>query len=47
MFFIDIESDDDCFNQTFGGWKIADSIGETVFLTEEEAEQALKGGAEE
>ena len=45
MFLIDMESDVECFNQTFGGWKIADSIGKTVFLIKEEAEQALKGGA--
>lgn len=49
MFCIDMESDDECFNQSFGGWQPADSIGKTVFLTREEAEEALekmKGGAE-
>ena len=43
MFLIDMESDDECFNQSFGGWKIAQSIGKTVFLTKEEAEKSLKG----
>ena len=43
MFFIDMESDNECFNQSFGGWKIEESIGVTVFLTQEEAEKALKG----
>ena len=47
MFFIDMESDDESFNQAFGGWKIGKSIGETVFLTREEAEQALKGAKNE
>lgn len=42
MFFIDMESDDESFNQAFGGWKIGKSIGETVFLSREEAEKALK-----
>ena len=42
MFLIDMESDDECFNQSFGGWKIAESIGKTVFLTREEAEKALE-----
>jgi hypothetical protein len=41
MFFIDMESDDESFNQAFGGWKIGESIGETVFLTREEAEKSL------
>lgn len=41
MFLIDMESDDECFNQAFGGWKTEQSIGETVFLTQEEAEKAL------
>lgn len=41
MFFIDMESDDESFNQAFGGWKIGKSIGETVFLTKEDAEKAL------
>lgn len=43
MFYIDMESDDESFNQSFGGWKVAQSIGKTVFLTREEAERALKG----
>ena len=43
MFFIDMQSDDECFNQSFGGWKIDQSIGETVFLTKEEAERKIKG----
>ena len=42
MFFIDMESDDESFNQSFGGWKIGDSIGKTVFLTREEAKKALE-----
>ena len=42
MFLIDLQSDDEEFNQLFGGWKIEKSIGETVFLTREEAERALK-----
>lgn len=42
MFLIDMESDDESFNQSFGGWKIKQSIGETVFLTKEEADQKLK-----
>ena len=46
MFLIDMESDDECFNQSFGGWKTDKSIGETVFLTREEAEAKMKGGAE-
>lgn len=41
MFLIDMESDDECFNQSFGGWKIDRSIGKTVFLTREEAEKIL------
>lgn len=41
MFLIDMESDNECFNQSFGGWKIGQSIGKTVFLTREEAEKAL------
>lgn len=41
MFLIDMESDNECFNQSFGGWKLGKSIGETVFLTKEEAEKAL------
>lgn len=41
MFFIDMNSDDESFNQAYGGWKIGESIGKTVFLTREEAEKAL------
>ena len=47
MFLINLESDDESFNQEFGGWKVGQSIGETVFLTREEAERALKGSAGE
>ena len=42
MFLIDLQSDDEEFNQSFGGWKIGKIIGETVFLTRKEAERALK-----
>lgn len=42
MFFIDMESDNECFNQSFGGWKTEQCIGKTVFLTREEAETALR-----
>ena len=42
MFFIDMESDDEYYNQAFGGWKVGDSIGKTVFLAREEAEKALE-----
>ena len=42
MFFIDMESDDEDYNQTYGGWKIGDGIGKTVFLTREAAEAALE-----
>lgn len=42
MFLIDLQSDDEEFNQSFGGWKIGKSIGKTVFLIREEAERALK-----
>lgn len=41
MFFIDMESDDEDYNQTYGEWKIGDEIGKTIFLTREEAEAAL------
>ena len=41
MFFIDMESDDEYFNQSFGGWKTEQSIGKTVFLSREDAEKAL------
>ena len=43
MFLIDMESDNECFNQSFGGWKTDKSIGTTVFITKEEAEKTLKG----
>lgn len=42
MFFIDMMSDDESFNQEFGGWKTEQSIGETIFLTQAEAEKKLK-----
>lgn len=42
MFFIDLESDDEEFEQQYGGWKLDKSIGDTVFLTKEEAEEKLK-----
>ena len=42
MFFIDLESDNECFNMSFGGWKTTRCIGKTVFLTKEEAEKALE-----
>lgn len=41
MFYIDMESDDESFNQSFGGWKLDLSIGKTVFLTEEQAKTKL------
>ena len=41
MFLIDLQSDDEEFNQSFGGWKLDKSIGETIFLFYEEAEKAL------
>ena len=41
MFFIDLQSDDEPFNQAFGRWKLGESIGGTVFLTREEAKKAL------
>lgn len=41
MFFIDLQSDIEEFNQKYGGWKLDKSIGKTVFLTKEEAEKAL------
>lgn len=44
MFLIDMESDNECFNQSFGGWKTDKCIGKTVFLTKEEAEAKMKGG---
>ena len=42
MFFIDLESDDEEYEQQYGGWKLGKSIGDTVFLTKEEAEEKLK-----
>ena len=41
MFLIDMESDNECFNQSFGGWKTDQCIGKTVFLTKEAAEKAI------
>ncbi len=41
MFLIDLQSDDEEYSQKYDGWKIDKSIGETVFLTREEAEKAL------
>ena len=43
MFLINLKSDDESFNQAFGSWKNGQSIGETVFLSREEAEKHLKG----
>lgn len=42
MFFIDMESDDESFNQAFGGWKTGDSIGKTVFIDRAEAEAKVR-----
>jgi hypothetical protein len=42
MFFIDLESDDEEFEQQYGGWKLDKSIGDTVYLTKEEAEAKLR-----
>lgn len=41
MFFIDMESDDEDYNQSFGGWMIGECIGKAVFLTRDEAAKAL------
>lgn len=41
MFFIDLQSDDDDFNLSFGGWKTENCIGKTVFLSRTEAVNAL------
>lgn len=41
MFLIDMESDNECFNRSFGGWKTDVCIGKTVFLSREGAEKAL------
>ena len=41
MFFIDMESDVESYNQSFGGWKTEQSIGKTVFLDRAEAERKL------
>ncbi len=38
-FYIDMQSDDEDFNQSYGGWKDGRSIGETVFLSKKEAKQ--------
>lgn len=38
-FYIDMQSDDEDFNQAYGGWKDGRSIGETVFLSKEEAKK--------
>lgn len=46
MFLIDMASDDESYNQAFGGWKDGMSIGKTVFLTQEEADKALAEGGE-
>lgn len=42
MFFIEMGSDEEEFNQMFGNWKIDKSIGTSVFLTRAEAEKRLK-----
>ena len=42
MFLIDMQSNSEVFNQSFGGWKTDKSIGNTVFLTREEAEKKLE-----
>lgn len=42
MFFIELQSDDDDFNLSFGGWKTENCIGKTVFLSRAEAENMLK-----
>lgn len=42
MFLIDLQSDDEEYSQKYDGWKIDKSIGETVFLTREEAEKTLE-----
>ena len=42
MFLIEMESDDEAFNQIFGCWKLEESIGKTVFLSREEAEAKLR-----
>ena len=47
MFFIDMGSDNECFNQSFGGWRTEECIGRTVFLAREEAESFLKEGEDE
>lgn len=42
LFFIQLQSDDEDYNETFGEWKEDGTLGKTVFLTREEAEKALK-----
>lgn len=42
MFFIELQSDDDDFNLSFGGWKTENCIGKTVFLLRKEAENVIK-----
>lgn len=42
MFFIELQSDDEDYNQAFGGWKIKKCIGKTVFLSRAEAEAKLR-----
>ena len=37
MFFIELQSDDEDFNLSFGGWKTEKCIGKTVFLSRAEA----------
>ena len=41
MLLIDMQSDNEVFNRSFGGWKTDKSIGNTVFLSREEAEKKL------
>lgn len=43
QFYIDLKSDNERFNNAYGYWRDFSDIGITVFLTREEAEQALKG----
>lgn len=38
MFLIEMDSDDESFNQEYGRWKLGSSIGENIFLTKEDAE---------
>lgn len=41
MLLIDLQSDNEEYEQKYGGWKLDKCIGETIFLTREEAETAL------